>query len=66
MKVELCINKERVPYVVEQFGDRVTVTSYNENQDMVTFEYENQLDFLYMLHAGIRCGSDGMSKALSK
>ena len=27
---------------------------------------ENQLDFLYMLHAGIRCGSDGMSKALFK
>ena len=64
MKVELCINKERVPYVVEEFGDRVTVTPYNEDSDVITFEYEGQIDILKMFHAGIRHGSDSMRKAL--
>jgi hypothetical protein len=67
MKVELFITKDRVPYIVEEFGaDRVTVSEYNADQDMVNFEIDSQLDLLYMFHAGIRCGSDNMAKALIK
>ena len=67
MKVELFISKDRVPYIVNELGaDRVTVSEYNEDQDTVSFELTSQLDVLYMFHAGLRCGSDSMSKALSK
>jgi hypothetical protein len=67
MKVELCISKDRVPYIVNEFGaDRVTVSEYEDDQNLVTFEIDSQLDVLYMFHAGIRCGSDNMAKALTK
>ena len=67
MKIELCISKDRVPYIVGEFGaDRIVVSEYNEDQDLVTFEVDSQMDFLYMFHAGIRCGSENMAKALSK
>jgi hypothetical protein len=66
MKVELCISKDRVPYIVEELGvDKVTVTMYNEDQDLIAFEANSQMDFLMMFHAGIKCGSDKMSKALT-
>lgn len=63
MKVELCITKDRVPYIVDEFSTRVTVAPYNDDQDMVTFELESPIDILYMFHAGIKCGSDSMAKA---
>ena len=67
MKIELCISRERIPYIVDFLGaDRVTVSSYNEDQDLVTFEVDSQLDFLHMFHAGVKCGSDTMAKALTK
>jgi hypothetical protein len=67
MKVELFISKDRVSYIVDFLGtDRVTVSEYNEDQDMIKFELDSQLDLLHMFHAGIRCGSDSMAKALSK
>ena len=67
MKVELFITKDRVPYIVGEFGaDRVVVSKHNADQDMISFELESALDVLYMFHAGIRCGSDNMAKALSK
>jgi hypothetical protein len=66
MKVELCITRDRVPYIVEELGaDKVTVTMYNEDQDLIVFEAGSQMDFLMMFHAGIKCGSDKMSKALT-
>jgi hypothetical protein len=67
MKVELFISKDRVSYIVDFLGtDRVTVSEYNEDQDMIKFELDSQLDLLHMFHAGIRCGSDSMAKALSR
>ena len=67
MKIELCISRDRVPYIVGEFGvDRVVVSKYNEDQDLVAFEVDSQMDFLYMFHAGVRCGSDNMSKVLTK
>ena len=67
MKIELCITKDRVPYIVGELGaDRVTVSEYNETQDTVSFELDSPMDILCMFHAGIRCGSDSMGKALSK
>jgi hypothetical protein len=67
MNVELFISKDRVPYIVDFLGtDRVTVSEFNKEQDMVSFELDSQLDLLHMFHAGIRCGSDSMAKALSK
>jgi hypothetical protein len=67
MKIELFITKDRVPYIVGEFGaDRVVVSEHNADQDMISFELESALDVLYMFHAGIRCGSDNMAKALSK
>jgi len=66
MKVELCITKDRVPYIVEMLGaNRVVVSEYNEDQDMVSFELDSQLDLLHMFHAGIKCGSSSMAKALT-
>lgn len=67
MKIELCISRDRVPYIVGEFGaDRVVVSKYNEDQDLVAFEVDSQMDFLYMFHAGIRCGSEAMGKVLTK
>ena len=67
MKVELCITRDRVPYIVEELGaDRVTVTMYNEDQDLIVFEVGSQMDFLCMFHAGVKCGSDTMAKALTR
>jgi len=67
MKVELFISKDRVSYILDFLGtDRVTVSEYNEDQDMIKFELDSQLDLLHMFHAGIRCGSDSMAKALTK
>jgi len=67
MNVELFISKDRVSYIVKEIGvDRVTVSEHNEDQDMISFELTSQLDVLYMFHAGVRCGSDSMAKALSK
>jgi hypothetical protein len=67
MKIELCISRDRIPYIVGEFGaDRVVVSKYNEDQDLVTFEVDSQMDFLYMFHAGVRCGSENMAKALTK
>jgi len=67
MIIELCITKDRIPYIVDFLGtDRVAVSDYNGDQDMIKFEIDSQLDFLHMFHAGIRCGSDSMAKALSK
>ena len=65
MKVELFITKDRVPYIVGELGaDRVTVSEYNEEQDMINFKVDSQMDLLYMFHAGISCGSESMSRAL--
>jgi hypothetical protein len=67
MKVELFITKDRVPYIVKELGeDRVTISEYNEDQDMINFELNSQLDVLYMFHAGVRFGSDSMANALMK
>ena len=65
MLVELIISKDRVPYIVNALGkDRVTVSERNEEQDFISFELDSQLDFLYMFHAGVSCGSESMSRAL--
>lgn len=67
MNIELIISKDRIPYIVEALGvDRVTVSDYDEEQDAVKFELGGPLDVLYMFHAGIRCGSENMAKALIK
>ena len=66
MKIELCITRDRVPYIINELGaDRVVVSKYNEDQDLVVFEVDSQMDFLMMFHAGVRCGSDVMGKALT-
>ena len=66
MKVELCITKDRVPYIVGEFGaDRVVVSNYNIDQDLIVFEVDSQMDFLMMFHAGVRCGSDKMARVFS-
>ena len=65
MNVELFISKDRVSYIVNELGaDRVTVTMYNEDQDLIVFEVKSQMDLLMMFHAGVKCGSDAMAKAL--
>jgi len=67
MIIELCISKDRVPYIVEMLGaDRVIVDEYNEEQNQIKFELTSPIDVLYMFHAGVRCGSDSMAKALTK
>jgi hypothetical protein len=67
MKIELFITKDRVPYIVDFLGtDRVVVSEYDATQDQINFELDSQLDLLHMFHAGIKCGSDSMAKALIK
>jgi hypothetical protein len=67
MKIELFISKDRIPYIVDFLGaDRVTVSEYNEDQDMIKFELDSQLDLLHIFHAGIRYGSDSMAKVLRR
>jgi hypothetical protein len=65
MIVELVIIKDRVPYIVEQLGeDRVAVTPYNEDCDLITFEFISNADFVRIFHAGIKHGMDEMKKIL--
>jgi hypothetical protein len=65
MIVELIISKDRVPYLVEGLGaNRVTVSDYDESTNKVVFEQISPLDVLYVFHAGVKYGSDSMSKAL--
>lgn len=65
MQVELIISKERVSYIVNALGkDRVSVSEHNEEQDLINFKIDSQLDLLYMFHAGVSCGSESMAKAL--
>jgi hypothetical protein len=45
--------------------DRVVVSKYDETQDQINFELDSQLDLLHMFHAGIKCGSASMAKALT-
>ena len=67
MNIELIISKDRIPYIMDFLGtDRVTVSEYNEDQDMIKFELDSQIDLLHMFHAGIKCGSDSMANALIK
>lgn len=67
MKVELIISKDRVSYIVNALGkDRVTVSERNEEQKTISFEVDSQMDFLYMFHAGVNCGSDSMAQVLLK
>ena len=66
MKVKLCISRDRVPYIVNELGaDRVVVSNYNVEQDLVEFEVKSQMDFLCMFHAGVSCGSDAMARIYS-
>ena len=66
MKIELCISRDRVPYIVGEFGaDRVVVSKYNEDQDLIVFEANSQMDFLMMFHAGVKCGSEAMARVLT-
>jgi len=66
MKVRLMVTKDRVKYIVEQFGtDRITVVKQDEpvdeifnTLDDVIFEMNDPLDFLTMFHAGIKCGME--------
>jgi hypothetical protein len=68
MKVSLFISKDRVKYIVEQFGaDRITVVKKEgpvdevfDTTDEIIFEAKYQMDFLDMFHAGIKCGSAGL------
>jgi hypothetical protein len=65
MIVELFISKDRVPYIVETLGaDKVTVTKQDGDQDMISFELSSTIDLLHMFHAGVKCGSETMAKAL--
>ena len=67
MNIELIISKDRIPYIMDFLGtDRVTVSEYNEEQDMIKFKLDSQIDLLHMFHAGIKCGSDSMANALIK
>ncbi len=66
MKIELCITRDRVPYIVGEFGaDKVVVSKFNIDQDLIVFEANSQMDFLMMFHAGIKCGSDSMARVFS-
>jgi len=66
MKIELCITRDRVPYIVGEFGaDKVVVSKFNIDQDLIVFEANSQMDFLMMFHAGIKCGSDNMARVFS-
>jgi hypothetical protein len=66
MNVELIIDKERIPYIVEALGaDRVKISDYDKTSDRIVFEQKHSLDFLYVFHAGVRCGSETMAKALT-
>ena len=67
MKIELCITKDRVPYIVGEFGaNRVVVSKFNNDQDLITFEVGGDgMEFLMMFHAGIKCGSDSMARVFS-
>jgi len=64
MRVSLLITKDRVKYIVEQFGaDRITVVKKEEPVDQifdtvdeVIFEMNYTIDFLTMFHAGVECG----------
>lgn len=49
--------KERLPFLVKELGDKVTVgDDYKEEMVEVTVNIENGSDLLSVFHAGIKSG----------
>jgi hypothetical protein len=58
-------HKERSEYIVKELGDKITVEEYDEESNKITFnDSVGGFELLVLFHAGIRCGRDGMAKAL--
>jgi hypothetical protein len=64
-KFDFITHKERSEYIVKELGDRITVEEYDEESNKITFKDDvGGFELLVLFHAGIRCGRDGMAKAL--
>ena len=63
-KLEFITAKDRAKFIVEELGDKVTVTYYDEDCDKVTFvEPMSSFQLLVLFHAGIKCGHESLAKA---
>jgi hypothetical protein len=63
MIYEFVMMKDRVPYLVNELGDKVTVgEDYKEDMSIVHVNVERGSDLVNIFHAGIRLGLDAMNK----
>lgn len=63
-KLEFITMKDRAKYIVEELGDKVTVTYYDEDCNKITFnEPISSFQLLILFHAGIKCGHEQLAKA---
>ena len=57
MEVQLIIFKDRIPYIIECFGEnKVSIYKYSDDRIKIIFKLENNIDVLHLFHAGVRCG----------
>ena len=52
----LIISADRVPFLVEYFKDEIKVTEHEDGYSRVEFEVKDQMDVLYVFHAGTSAG----------
>jgi len=63
MIYEFIMMKDRVPYLVEEFKDEVTVgEDWKENMSFVKIEINYGSDLVKLFHAGLKYGMDEMRK----
>jgi hypothetical protein len=67
MKVNVFTHSERLPYLQEELKEKLVVLSEvdTNGQVKISIDVIDGLDVLYIFHAGIKCGSDSMAKALT-
>jgi hypothetical protein len=52
----LTISTDRVSFLVEYFKDEITVTDQGDGYSRVELKVKDQMDVLYVFHAGVNAG----------
>jgi hypothetical protein len=61
-KFKLTITEERIPYLVEELGEKIVVGETTDEKTDIEITIEDNIDVLRVFHAGINCGMQRMSK----
>ena len=56
----LNISPDRVPYLVQQLGDKINILGEDQGLIKVSITISSDIDVLYVFHAGTRVGMNGL------